>query len=161
MDVVWGETAGVKGQLLFLCPVLFILQGFEAYLGLKLLKTALAGFSSDWQVITCGILLIIMAVGNFANTVQTLAVPPPERDEQHPQQLVTHPARALQQRRRLATELDWSREQTKLLQRILFINSPAAYETPETINLKIKYRTLFLSMTFGGDSDSAPFRLLA
>ncbi|CAI9762544.1 unnamed protein product [Fraxinus pennsylvanica] len=72
MDVVWGETAGVKGQLLFLCPVLFVLQGFEAYLGLKLLKTALAGFSSDWQVITCGILLIIMAVGNFANTVQTL-----------------------------------------------------------------------------------------
>lgn len=25
-----------------------------------------------WQVVTCGILLIIMAVGNFANTVQTL-----------------------------------------------------------------------------------------
>lgn len=25
-----------------------------------------------FQVITCGILLIVMAVGNFANTVQTL-----------------------------------------------------------------------------------------
>ncbi|EYU19720.1 hypothetical protein MIMGU_mgv1a009043mg [Erythranthe guttata] len=72
MDVVWGETAGVEGQLLLLCPVLFVLQGFEAYIGFLLLKTALAGFSSDWQVITCGILLIIMAVGNFANTVQTL-----------------------------------------------------------------------------------------
>lgn len=26
-----------------------------------------------FQVITCGILLIVMAVGNFLNTVQTLA----------------------------------------------------------------------------------------
>ncbi|KAG8381641.1 hypothetical protein BUALT_Bualt06G0142700 [Buddleja alternifolia] len=72
MDVVWGETAGVEGQLLLLCPILFVLQGFEAYVGVLLLKTAIAGFRSDWQVITCGILLIIMAVGNFANTVQTL-----------------------------------------------------------------------------------------
>ncbi|CAI9774223.1 unnamed protein product [Fraxinus pennsylvanica] len=72
MDVVWGETAGVEGQLLLLCPILFMLQGFEAYVGVLLLKTAFAGFFSEWQVITCGILLIIMAVGNFANTVQTL-----------------------------------------------------------------------------------------
>ena len=27
-----------------------------------------------WQVIFCGILLVLMAVGNFANTVQTLMV---------------------------------------------------------------------------------------
>ncbi|KAL0317891.1 UNVERIFIED_CONTAM: hypothetical protein Sangu_2203400 [Sesamum angustifolium] len=67
-----GETAGVEGQLLLLCPILFILQGFEAYVGVLLLQTALVRVSSDWQVITCGILLIIMAVGNFANTVQTL-----------------------------------------------------------------------------------------
>ncbi|XP_042066025.1 transmembrane protein 120 homolog [Salvia splendens] len=73
MDVVWGETAGVEGQLLLLCPILFVLQGFEAYVGVLLLKTALSGFSPDWQVITCGTLFIIMAVGNFANTVQTLA----------------------------------------------------------------------------------------
>ncbi|KAL3653776.1 hypothetical protein CASFOL_003457 [Castilleja foliolosa] len=72
MDVVWGETAGVAGQLLLLCPILFVLQGFEAYVGVLLLKTAVAGFGSDWQVITCGVLLIVMAVGNFANTVQTL-----------------------------------------------------------------------------------------
>ena len=26
MDVVWGETAGVDGQLLLLCPILFTLQ---------------------------------------------------------------------------------------------------------------------------------------
>ncbi|KAF9592906.1 hypothetical protein IFM89_018622 [Coptis chinensis] len=49
MDVVWGETAGVEGQLWILCPILFILQ-----------------------VVVCGILLVVMAVGNFANTVQTL-----------------------------------------------------------------------------------------
>ncbi|KAF9673057.1 hypothetical protein SADUNF_Sadunf11G0109300 [Salix dunnii] len=49
MDVVWGETAGVDGQLWLLYPILFILQ-----------------------VIFCGILLVFMAVGNFSNTVQTL-----------------------------------------------------------------------------------------
>lgn len=26
MDVVWGETAGVDGQLWLLCPLLFIMQ---------------------------------------------------------------------------------------------------------------------------------------
>ncbi|XP_019199764.1 PREDICTED: transmembrane protein 120 homolog [Ipomoea nil] len=72
MDVVWGETSGVEGQLLLLFPILFILQGFEAYVGLLLLKTAVVGVVSEWQVVTCGILLIVMAVGNFANTVQTL-----------------------------------------------------------------------------------------
>ncbi|KAF9593880.1 hypothetical protein IFM89_025722 [Coptis chinensis] len=72
MDVVWGETAGVEGQLGILCPILFILQGFEAYIGLLLLKTALVGVVSEWQVAVCGILLVVMAVGNFANTVQTL-----------------------------------------------------------------------------------------
>ncbi|XP_022928956.1 transmembrane protein 120 homolog [Cucurbita moschata] len=74
MDVVWGETAGVDGQLLILCPLLFILQGFEAYVGLLLLKTALVGVVPEWQVLFCGFLLVVMAVGNFANTVQTLMV---------------------------------------------------------------------------------------
>ncbi|CAL5376000.1 unnamed protein product [Camellia sinensis] len=72
MDVVWGETAGVDGQLWLLAPILFILQGFEAYVGILLLKVALAGVVSEWQVVTCEVLLIVMAVGNFANTVQTL-----------------------------------------------------------------------------------------
>ncbi|KAL7605699.1 hypothetical protein Lser_V15G16381 [Lactuca serriola] len=74
MDVVWGETAGVKGQLWILLPILFVLQAFEAYVGVLLLKTAVVGVISEWQVVTCGILLIIMAVGNFANTVQTLVL---------------------------------------------------------------------------------------
>ncbi|XP_042505396.1 transmembrane protein 120 homolog [Macadamia integrifolia] len=72
MDVVWGETAGVEGQLLLLCPLLFILQGFEAYVGLLLLRTVRDGVVSEWQVIACGILLVVMAVGNFTNTVETL-----------------------------------------------------------------------------------------
>ncbi|KAK9122451.1 hypothetical protein Syun_020068 [Stephania yunnanensis] len=72
MDVVWGETAGVEGQLWLLCPLLFILQGFEAYVGLLLLRTAFVGVVSEWQVVFCGILLVVMAAGNFTNTVQTL-----------------------------------------------------------------------------------------
>ncbi|XVF12802.1 hypothetical protein REPUB_Repub08aG0151300 [Reevesia pubescens] len=72
MDVVWGETAGVDGQLWVLCPILFLMQGFEAYVGLQLLKTAFVGVVSEWQVIFCGIVLVFMAIGNFINTVQTL-----------------------------------------------------------------------------------------
>ncbi|KAJ7949583.1 Transmembrane protein [Quillaja saponaria] len=74
MDVVWGETSGVDGQLWLLCPILFVLQGFEAYVGLLLLRTVFVRLVFEWQVIVCGILLVLMAVGNFANTVQTLMV---------------------------------------------------------------------------------------
>ncbi|ERN08213.1 transmembrane protein 120 homolog [Amborella trichopoda] len=73
MDVVWGETASVEGQLWLLYPVLFILQGFEAYIGILLLMTAVTSSVSEWQVVVCGGLLVIMASGNFANTVQTLS----------------------------------------------------------------------------------------
>ncbi|KAE8694299.1 Detected protein of confused Function [Hibiscus syriacus] len=72
MDVVWGEASGVDGQLWILCPVLFLMQGFEAYVGLLLLKSAFAGVVSKWQVICCGILLVVMAIGNFVNTIQSL-----------------------------------------------------------------------------------------
>ncbi|CAH1450258.1 unnamed protein product [Lactuca virosa] len=40
MDVVWGETARLKGQLWILLPILFVLKAFEAYVGVLLLKTA-------------------------------------------------------------------------------------------------------------------------
>lgn len=50
MDVVWGETSGVEGQLWLLCPMLFALQGFEGYVGVLLLKTAMVGVISEWQV---------------------------------------------------------------------------------------------------------------
>ncbi|KAK4748765.1 hypothetical protein SAY87_015351 [Trapa incisa] len=74
MDVVWGETAGVAGQLLLLCPILFILQGCEAYVGISLLRTAFAMEISEWQVIFFGVLLVFMAVGNFVYTVKTLLI---------------------------------------------------------------------------------------
>jgi hypothetical protein len=50
MDVVWGETAGVKGQLWVLYPLLFILQGFQFFIGLLLLRTAVLEVSFEWQV---------------------------------------------------------------------------------------------------------------
>eukprot|EP00850_Spirogloea_muscicola_P022199 SM000282S10602 [mRNA] locus=s282:30324:33227:+ [translate_table: standard] len=71
MDVVWGEAAGVTGQLWLLYPVLFILQAFQSCLGLMLLKTAVYE-ASEWQIAVCGILLLVMAVGNFVNTVATV-----------------------------------------------------------------------------------------
>ncbi|KAH9612381.1 hypothetical protein KSS87_021658 [Heliosperma pusillum] len=49
-------------------------KGFEAYVGLLLLRTAFVGVVSEWQVVFCGVLLLLMAVGNFANTVQTMVV---------------------------------------------------------------------------------------
>lgn len=72
MDVVWGETAGVIGQLWLLYPVLFMLQFFQGYLGFRLLSTAFKEHNSEWQVTGCGLLLLVMALGNFANTVETL-----------------------------------------------------------------------------------------
>eukprot|EP00252_Welwitschia_mirabilis_P006381 TRINITY_DN1724_c0_g1_i1.p1 TRINITY_DN1724_c0_g1~~TRINITY_DN1724_c0_g1_i1.p1 ORF type:complete len:372 (+),score=50.49 TRINITY_DN1724_c0_g1_i1:203-1318(+) len=72
MDVVWGETAGVEGQLWLLYPILFILQGFEGYVGILLLLSAFVHDAPDWQVVVCGICLLIMAVGNFFNTLETL-----------------------------------------------------------------------------------------
>lgn len=93
MDVVWGEAAGVKGQLWVLYPLLFILQvtivssqamyfgvtrqiaelmpskvvfeciclsfvvaacphvqGFQFFIGILLLKTAILEDESEWQV---------------------------------------------------------------------------------------------------------------
>ncbi|MCO5579849.1 hypothetical protein L7F22_033711 [Adiantum nelumboides] len=72
MDVVWGETAGVVGQLWLLYPLLFVLQFLQGYLGFLLLLTAFRKDDCEWQVISSGILLLIMALGNFANTIQTL-----------------------------------------------------------------------------------------
>ncbi|TYG42789.1 hypothetical protein ES288_D12G285500v1 [Gossypium darwinii] len=70
MDVVWGETAGVDSQLWVLCPILFLMQGFEAYVGVLLLNTAFFWVVPEWQINFCGLLLVVMAVGNFINTVQ-------------------------------------------------------------------------------------------
>nr|CAB3448512.1 unnamed protein product [Digitaria exilis] len=68
MDVVAGETAGVEGQLLLLYPVLFILQ----VCGVNSKQFLLATHLGPFRVVVCGILLVVMAVGNFVNTVETL-----------------------------------------------------------------------------------------
>ncbi|KAH9560190.1 hypothetical protein CY35_06G093900 [Sphagnum magellanicum] len=47
-------------------------KGFQFFIGLLLLRTAILEVSFEWQVVACGLLLIIMAVGNFVNTVATL-----------------------------------------------------------------------------------------
>jgi hypothetical protein len=47
-------------------------QVFEAYVGLLLLRKTVTGVVNEWQVMVCGILLVVMAVGNFINTVETL-----------------------------------------------------------------------------------------
>lgn len=72
MDVVWGETAGMKGQLLLLYPLLFVLQFFQGYIGVRLLRATYFDLF-EWQNLACGLLLFIMAVGNFTNTVATVA----------------------------------------------------------------------------------------
>lgn len=72
MDVVWGETSGVKGQLWILYPVLFTLQVFQCYIGGLLLRTAVVEDDCEWQMVVCGLLLIAMAFGNFFNTIATL-----------------------------------------------------------------------------------------
>ncbi|MBA0761313.1 hypothetical protein Gotri_023983 [Gossypium trilobum] len=50
MNVARRETTGVDCQLWVLCPILFVMQGFEAYVGLLLLKTAFARVVTEWQV---------------------------------------------------------------------------------------------------------------
>ncbi|KAK8945620.1 hypothetical protein KSP40_PGU021386 [Platanthera guangdongensis] len=77
MDVMWGETSGVEGQLwACLCPTLLYNQllGCEAYIELLFTRLLLVLFSSGRQLLVCGAMLVLMAVGNFANTVETLMV---------------------------------------------------------------------------------------
>ncbi|KAI5059466.1 hypothetical protein GOP47_0025785 [Adiantum capillus-veneris] len=71
MDVVWGEAAGVFGQLSLLYPLLFLLQVCQCILGFLFVRTVFRK-DSEWQVVGCGLLLLIMAIGNFLNTVETL-----------------------------------------------------------------------------------------
>jgi hypothetical protein len=73
MDVVWGETAGVTGQLWVFYPLLFTLQGFQFFIGLLLLRTAVLEDESEWQACsshTCGVCLFLC----FASWTLILAV---------------------------------------------------------------------------------------
>lgn len=63
MDVVWGETAGEEGQLLLLCPLLFLLQVrtqiFVSNISEELLKNVLKNIlKTNYVLATCGSCLI-------------------------------------------------------------------------------------------------------
>jgi hypothetical protein len=89
MDVVSGETSGAHGQLLLLYPILFAMQGLQAYIGWEMLTyTAWALLSPEgflnledkdsdlWGsrgVALAGLLMMFMAARNFINTVATIA----------------------------------------------------------------------------------------
>lgn len=88
MDVVAGESSGTYGQLFILYPVLFGMQGLQAYIGYEMLtKTYWALLSPEgfldpenkesdlWGsrgVAGAGAMMIFMAVKNFVNTVATI-----------------------------------------------------------------------------------------
>ena len=88
MDVVRGETSGAHGQLLLLYPILFAMQGLQAYIGWEMLMyTAWALLSPEgflnledkesdlWGsrgVALAGAIMIFMAAKNFLNTVATI-----------------------------------------------------------------------------------------
>lgn len=88
MDVVSGETSGSHGQLLLLYPMLFGMQGLQAYIGWEMtMHTAWAlmspeGFLDPEQkesdlwgsrgVAVAGLCMMYMAFKNFTNTVATI-----------------------------------------------------------------------------------------
>jgi len=88
MDVVSGETSGAHGQLLLLYPILFAMQGLQAYIGWEMLMyTAWALLSPEgflnledkdsdlWGsrgVALAGGIMLFMAAKNFINTVATI-----------------------------------------------------------------------------------------
>ena len=88
MDVVSGESSGAHGQLLLLYPILFAMQGLQAYIGWEMVThTAWALLSPEgfldpekkesdlWGsrgVALAGGMMMFMAGKNFVNTVATI-----------------------------------------------------------------------------------------
>lgn len=88
MDVVGGESSGAIGQLFILYPILFCMQGLQAYIGVEMVtKTYWALLSPEgfldpenkesdlWGsrgVALAGIMMLFMASKNFVNTVATI-----------------------------------------------------------------------------------------
>jgi hypothetical protein len=88
MDVVAGESSGSSGQLLLLYPMLFILQGWQAVIGVVVAGYTLPSWltaeglldvekhESDLRgmrgVFVVGIIFTYMAFNNFTATVRTL-----------------------------------------------------------------------------------------
>ncbi|GAB4822454.1 hypothetical protein N2152v2_009500 [Parachlorella kessleri] len=87
-DVVSGESSGTHGQLLLLYPMLFVLQGFQFYIGVDMMLGTFWAFMTPegyldperketdlWGsrgVFLAGAMMTYMAVMNFLNTVATL-----------------------------------------------------------------------------------------
>lgn len=90
MDVVSGESSGNFGQLVLLYPLLFWLQALQANIGFMMVRrgwgAASAAPSEGWLdlekhesdlrgsrgVLLVGVLMLIMAICNFRNTVATI-----------------------------------------------------------------------------------------
>jgi len=76
MDVASNELSG--GQLKLLYPLLFGLQGFQMYVGASVLWVVLTTYRieshimREWQASVAGVLFVLMAVGNFTATINTL-----------------------------------------------------------------------------------------
>ncbi len=89
-DVIGGETSGSSGQLFSLYPVLFGMQALQFYIGIGMFsKTqwswrSLEGFLDPerpgtdlWGsrgVALAGIMMMLMALANWINTIQTIVV---------------------------------------------------------------------------------------
>eukprot|EP00897_Mesotaenium_endlicherianum_P002481 jgi/Mesen1/2260/ME000153S01487 len=61
----------INGSDIRPCSGSSVLQAFQLYIGARLVQSAVYD-AAEWQIATCGLLLVVMAVGNFANTVGTL-----------------------------------------------------------------------------------------
>eukprot|EP00898_Chlorokybus_atmophyticus_P007067 jgi/Chlat1/7361/Chrsp59S06978 len=71
MDVVGGESSSVSTELWLLYPLLFALQGFQFYNATLLLESVFRQ-KFMWQLFVCGVLFMVMAIGNTYSTAATL-----------------------------------------------------------------------------------------
>jgi hypothetical protein len=76
MDVASIELSG--GQLKLLYPLLFGLQAMQLYVGASVLFVVMTTYRieshimREWQASVAGVLFVLMAVGNFTATLNTL-----------------------------------------------------------------------------------------
>ena len=88
MDVVSSESSPGKGGLLILYPALFAMQGLQLAMGVKAITYSAQDFfnATGWLdsvpsstelrssrgVFICGVLFLILAIGNFLSTIATI-----------------------------------------------------------------------------------------
>ncbi|GAM28319.1 hypothetical protein SAMD00019534_114950, partial [Acytostelium subglobosum LB1] len=76
MDVSGENNKQIQGHgwapsALFLLPFLLFVQSFQLYNGITFLYYCFTHQGIEWQVIACGIIFILLGVGNFITTMQT------------------------------------------------------------------------------------------